>query len=79
MPRFYLWRFMIDHRHQGCGYGTAAMELVFDRVRSFPEGDELYLTYVPDPDGPRAFYARLGFEDTGVVHGDEHEMRIRLR
>lgn len=78
-PRFYLWRFMVDHRHQGRGIGAAAMELVFDRVRSFPEGDELYLTYVPADDGPRGFYAGLGFEDTGVVHGGEHEMRIALR
>lgn len=79
VPRFYLWRLMIDHRHQGLGHGSAAMAHVFDRVRSFPEGDELYLTYVPAGDGPRGFYARLGFEDTGVVHGGEHEMRLRLR
>lgn len=79
VPRFYLWRFMIDRRYQGMGFGAAAMEHVFARVRSFPEGDELYLTYVPHPEGPRGFYAGLGFEDTGVVHEGEHEMRIRLR
>ena len=78
-PRFYLWRFMIDHRYQGLGFGAAAMALVFDRVRSFPEGDELYLTYVPADDGPRDFYAGLGFEDTGRVHEGEHEMRLALR
>lgn len=79
VPRFYLWRFMVDQHHQGQGFGSAAMRLVFDRVRSFPEGDEIYLTYVPGEDGPRDFYAKLGFEETGVVHGDEHEMRLQLR
>ena len=79
VPRFYLWRFMIDHRFQGLGFGRAAMHHIFDRVRTFPEGAELFLTYVPGDDGPREFYARLGFEDTGVVHGEEHEMRIALR
>ena len=78
VPRFYLWRFMIDQRYQGLGFGSAAMHRVFDRVRSFPEGSELFLTYVPGDDGPREFYAKLGFEDTGIVHDGEHEMRISL-
>lgn len=78
VPRFYLWRFMIDRRHQGLGFGAAAMQHVFDRVRSFPEGHELFLTYVPGDTGPREFYARLGFVDTGIVHEGEHEMRIEF-
>jgi diamine N-acetyltransferase len=78
VPRFYLWRFMIDQHHQGRGYGAVAMQLVFDRVRSFPEGREIFLTYVPGDDGPRAFYAKLGFEDTGMIHEGEHEMQLRL-
>ena len=78
VPRFYLWRFMVDHRFQGMGFGAAAMELVFERVRSFPEGRELFLTYVPGDDGPRGFYAKLGFVDTGIIHEGEHEMRISL-
>lgn len=78
VPRFYLWRFMIDHRYQRMGFGAAAMHLVFDRVRSFPVGKELFLTYVPGDDGPREFYASLGFEDTGIIHEGEHEMLITL-
>ena len=77
--RYYLWRFMIDAQHQGSGYGRAAMALVFDRVRAFPDGDRVFLSYVPGEHGPRGFYAKLGFEDTGRVQGGEHEMVLRLR
>ena len=77
-PRFYLWRFMIDHRHQGLGFGATAMQLVFKRVRSFPEGRELFLTYVPGDRSPRDFYAGLGFAETGVIRDGEVEMRIDL-
>lgn len=78
VPRYYLWRFMIDHAHQGRGYGWAAMHQVIEYVRTLPNATELYLSYVPAPGGPRDFYAGLGFEDTGVEHGDEREMVLRL-
>ena len=72
-PRYYLWRFMIDERHQGKGYGSAALELVHDYVRTRPGGDRIYLSYVPADGGPEAFYKSLGYEDTGVNHGGETE------
>lgn len=73
-PRYYLWRFMIDHRFQGRGLGRAAMELVEDYVRTRPGGDRLFLSYVPAPGGPGPFYAACGYEDTGREHGGELEM-----
>ncbi len=73
-PRYYLWRFMIDHRYQGTGFGRAAMELVEDYVRTRPGGDRLYLSHVPVPGGPGPFYAACGYEDTGREHGGELEM-----
>lgn len=76
--RYYLWRFMIDHRYQGMGYGRRAMELLIDLVRSLPEAKELRLSYVPAPGGPGPFYRALGFEDTGNVHNGEHEMVLAL-
>ena len=77
-PRYYLWRFMVDHRHQGKGYGTQAMELMHAYVRTRPGGDRVYLSYVPEPGGPEPFYKALGYEDTGVVHGDEVEAVLEL-
>lgn len=72
-PRYYLWRFMVDHRFQGKGYGKAAMALMHDYVRTRPGADRVYLSYVPSDGGPEHFYKGLGYEDTGVVHGGEHE------
>lgn len=77
-PRYYLWRFMIDHRHQGRGYGRQAMGLVHDYVRTRPGGDRVYLSYVPADGGPEGFYKGLGYEDTGRVHGGEVEAVLEL-
>ncbi len=77
-PRYYLRRFMIDHRYQGRGFGKAAMELVEDYVRSRPGGDRLFLSHVPAPGGPGDFYAACGYENTGREHGGELEMMKRL-
>lgn len=60
----YLWRFMIDGRHQGKGYGRAALSILLGQCRS--EGfRRMTLTFFPDEGGPGPFYARLGFRETG--------------
>ena len=78
-PRYYLWRFMIDERFQGLGYGAAAMALVHDYVRSRPRGDEILVSYVRAEGGPEAFYKGLGYVDTGTVRHGEHEAVLDLR
>lgn len=72
-PRYYLWRFMVDARHQGRGIGRRAMELIHAHVRTRPGGDRMYLSYVPADGGPERFYRSLGYRDTGVVHEGEVE------
>ena len=77
-PRYYLWRFMIDHRYQRNGFARAAMELVIDHVRSLPGATEFFLSYVPGDHSPKGFYERVGFADTGQVMGIERVMRLEL-
>jgi diamine N-acetyltransferase len=77
-PRYYLWRYMIDRRCQGRGFGRAAMEMVIEYVRTLPNATEMFLSYVPAAGGPRDFYAGLGFEDTGGEEDGELEMRLKL-
>ncbi len=72
-PRYYLWRFMVDARHQRRGIGRRAMDLIHDYVRSRPGGDRLSLSYVPADGGPESFYKGLGYVDTGRVDGGEVE------
>lgn len=75
---YYLWRYMIDARYQGLGFGRRALELLIDHVRARPNATELTLSYVPAEGGPRPFYAALGFVDTGEVHDGENVMRLVL-
>ena len=45
-----LWRFMIDERYQGKGYGRAAMKQIVDYIASEPCGPAEYcwLSYEPE-------------------------------
>jgi diamine N-acetyltransferase len=70
-PEYFLWRLMVDHRHQGNGYGRRAVELVIDRVRGLPGATELITSYVPGEGSPGDLYHRLGFVDNGEVEEGE--------
>lgn len=77
-PKYYLWRYMIDGRYQGMGFGREALLQVIDYVRGRPRATELLLSYVPEEGGPEHFYAALGFVNTGEVHDGENVMRLDL-
>jgi len=70
---YFLWRLLIDTRHQGHGHGTAAVRLVADAVRA-DAGDTLYTSCGQGPGSPQPFYEGLGFLPTGEVdaHGEVH-------
>ena len=75
----YLWKLLIDERHQRQGYGTAALDLVTEYFRGRP-GVEVMWTSAGQGDGsPIPFYERYGFERTGeIVFDDEVLLRLRL-
>jgi diamine N-acetyltransferase len=75
---YYLWRFMIAAEHQGHGYGRQALDLVVEFVRGQPGATALGSSFVPGEAGPREFYLRYGFEETGEVEGDERVIRLAL-
>jgi diamine N-acetyltransferase len=74
---FYVWRFMIDARHQGRGYGRRAMELLLDEARA-DGAREVTLSVVPGEHSALDFYRRLGFEETGKIEHGEVELRLSL-
>jgi len=74
--RYYLWRLMIDARHQRLGYGRSALELLVAEVLDRPGATELLVSWVPGEGGPEPFYVDLGFVLTGEV--DEGEVVARL-
>jgi RimJ/RimL family protein N-acetyltransferase len=67
----YLWRLLIDRRHQGRGIGRRAIRLLVDRLRA--EGHRrLRVSWVRDLGGPEPFYLGLGFRLTGEIEDGEH-------
>jgi|SRR5437899_681489 len=77
-PVYYLWRFMIDERHQRRGYGRRALELVVDHVRRQPGARDLLVSVVPREGSAERLYESAGFRRTGRVHHGEVEMRLDL-
>ena len=71
---YFIWRFMVDERYQKMGFGSKAMELVLDHIRSRPNAKEVRLSYHQAEGGPNGFYRKVGFVDTGEMWDDEHVM-----
>lgn len=76
---YYLWRYMIDGKAQGKGYGRDAMRLLIEHVRSLPGAKKtMTLSFVPGEGNPSPFYSKLGFVETGEWDGDEKIMKLEL-
>ena len=75
---YFLWRFMVDAQYQGKGYGRRALELLVEHVKTRPNAKELFLSHVPGPGSPEAFYRQSGFEHTGEQAGEELVMKLTL-
>ena len=73
---YFIWRFMIDRRYQGNGYGRRAMELALDFIRTFPAGEAKYcwLSYEPKNEVARKLYASFGFEEHPEQYEEGEEM-----
>ena len=69
----FLWRFMIDEKHQGKGYGKLALNQVIDWVRSLEAFEEIRTSYVPTKNGADGFYEKFGFIETGKLE-DSNEI-----
>jgi histidinol dehydrogenase len=72
----YIWRILIDARHQGRGYGTLAMRWAIAEAQS-RGAVQLRLSHV-EGNTAGAFYEKLGFAYTGKTDGVEREMVLKL-
>jgi diamine N-acetyltransferase len=61
---WFLWKLLIDERHQGRGYGREAVQLVADIARDHG-ASELLTSYAVGDGSPEPFYRHLGFVPTG--------------
>ncbi|MEJ3652463.1 GNAT family N-acetyltransferase [Actinomycetes bacterium KLBMP 9759] len=77
VPEPYLWRLLIDRRHQRRGIGARAVELLTEHVRR--EGARgLTVSWAEGPGGPEPFYRKLGFVPTGEIEDGETVARLDL-
>jgi len=61
----------IDRRHQGRGYGAAAVEAALRRLKEDHGCLSAALSYAPTNVRARGLYAALGFAETGELEDDE--------
>jgi RimJ/RimL family protein N-acetyltransferase len=76
-PEPYLWRLLIDRRHQRRGIGDRVLTRLVERLRA--EGHRsLLVSWTPGRGSPEPFYLARGFVPTGVVEDGEVEARLTL-
>jgi len=77
-PEPYLWRLLVDRRHQRRGLGRRALDLLCDKLRA--EGcTTLVTSWVPGPGTPAPFYRKYGFLETGEMVDGETLVRLQMR
>ena len=78
---YFIWRFMIDKRYQGNGYGKQAFKLALDFIRTFPCGpsDICWLSYEPENETAKNLYASFGFVEKPEYYKEGEEMPAILK
>ena len=80
IPEYDIWHMMIDASRQGRGYGSEALRLVLEYIKTKPFGDSNRVTLTCNKDNPIALklYRGAGFLETGVEDEDEIELSQTL-
>ena len=76
IPEYDIWHMMIDASEQGRGYGSAALDLVIEYIKTRPFGDSgrIALTCNKDNQTAMKLYEDRGFKPSGYEDEDEIEM-----
>lgn len=74
---WFLWRLLIDERHQRRGIGRATLVLITDLIRA-NGARELLTSYHPGDGEPWPFYERFGFRPTGAIDHGEFVLSLDL-
>lgn len=80
IPEYDIWHMMIDASKQGRGYGSEALQLVLDYIKTKPFGDSNRVTLTCNKDNQVALelYHKAGFVETGEEDDDEIELSQTL-
>jgi RimJ/RimL family protein N-acetyltransferase/GNAT superfamily N-acetyltransferase len=77
MPTPYLWRLLIDRRHQRRGIGRRALAALADELRA-AGASQVWATFAEGVGGPRDFYLGLGGRLTGEIIDEETAVILDL-
>ena len=81
IPEYDIWHMMIDESYQRRGYGSAALDLVLDYIKTKPFGSSNRVTLTCNKDNIQALklYKSKGFTETGAEDEDEIELSLTLK
>lgn len=72
-----IYRFMIDKKRQGKGYGRVALKLLIKEIQSSERWRNLFICYEPENIVAAKLYKSVGFIETGL--DDDGEMIAVIR
>lgn len=75
----FIWRFLIDQRYQGKGYGRQTIEAVVEMAKQQTQMTKVVADYVDGNEPMKKILLGLGFEETGFdPDNNEHIMVYQL-
>lgn len=75
----FIWRFLIDQRYQGKGYGRQTIEAVVEMAKQQTQMTKVVADYVDGNEPMKKILLGLGFEETGFDQDSkEHIMVYQL-
>ena len=69
--RVSIWRFMIDHKYQKRGIGRKSMMLALNEITKIQGIKEIEISYKPQNQVAKNFYASFGFREIGMDDDNE--------
>jgi len=73
-----IYRFMIDRKHQGKGYGRAALGRALEEIKAVPGIRKVSIGYMPENPVAKPFYASFGFVEVGTDEDGEVIAELNL-
>jgi diamine N-acetyltransferase len=73
-----IYRFMIDRKHQGKGYGRVALGKALDEIRAIRRVKKVSIRYMPENPVAGPFYASFGFREIGKDRDGEVIAELKL-
>ncbi|MGM8216564.1 GNAT family N-acetyltransferase [Bacillaceae bacterium W0354] len=72
---YWIYRMMIDQKHQGKGYGKKAVELIIEDIRKIKEDrhQTITLSYEPTNTHAKQVYEKAGFQEVDglIIEGEQ--------